>query len=192
MGDTREEAIWTSGEIRLPNGAMQGNQLDAFRYKSNRDSFGDLSRKSLEEIPGREIPGTRYAIPQVETYRKYGDASRKVEIDALEERGTFPILGFFWGGIAYSRSETDECLLFYAMAKRPLKYGYAGPGAYVCGNRKSDALFARMVCQNFRVCAPRRKRYNYSVYGMRCRSWLTECGVLERRMRRVLIYSQNP
>ena len=35
------------------------------------------------------MPGIRKVIPKEETYNKYGDAARKIEIDAIEKRGTF-------------------------------------------------------------------------------------------------------
>ena len=35
------------------------------------------------------MPGMRKEIPKEETYNKYGDAARKIEIEAIEKHGTF-------------------------------------------------------------------------------------------------------
>ena len=70
-------------EIQEVNSADQIDQLNDLRFEMQSAKF-NLSRSNSEEILGNGIPGMRKEIPQEETYYKYGDASRKVEIGGGE------------------------------------------------------------------------------------------------------------
>ena len=63
-------------------------QLNALRFEMQSGKF-NLSRSDSEEIMENETPGMRKAIPKEGTYIKYGDASRKVGIDAIGKLGDF-------------------------------------------------------------------------------------------------------
>ena len=43
-----------------------------------------MSREASEKILENEMPGMRKEIPKEETNNKYGDAARKIEIEAVE------------------------------------------------------------------------------------------------------------
>ena len=46
-------------------------------------------REKSEQIPENEMPGMRKRIPKEETQNKYGGASRRIELEAIGENGTF-------------------------------------------------------------------------------------------------------
>ena len=57
-----------------------------------RFKFGNkknLPMEASELILENEMPGMGKEIPKEETYNKYGDAARKIEIEAIEKHGTF-------------------------------------------------------------------------------------------------------
>ena len=76
------------GEISEVNSADQIGQLDAFRFEM-KSKNSNLSSSKMGEISENETPGMRKAIPKEETYRKYGDAPRNVEIEAIGKHGAF-------------------------------------------------------------------------------------------------------
>ena len=59
-----------------------------------------LSRAASELILENEMPGMRKEIPKEETYNKYGDAARKIEIGQLGNMALlseFPLQKFLMG-----------------------------------------------------------------------------------------------
>ena len=69
-------------------GPEEGKQMGNFCYKSKISGGGMRDEKS-RAILEQAIPGTTNAIPQVETYNKYGATGRKAEIDSLDGRDVF-------------------------------------------------------------------------------------------------------
>ena len=61
--------------------ADEVDPLIGLRFKFGKTK--NLSRAASELISENEIPGMRKEIPKEETY-KYGDAARKIEIEAIE------------------------------------------------------------------------------------------------------------
>ena len=64
------------------------DQLSAWRFMTQMKSK-NLSRERIGEISENEMPGITEAIPIGETYNKYGDTARKVEIGAIGKHGGF-------------------------------------------------------------------------------------------------------
>ena len=92
------------------------------------------------------MPGMRNEIHKEETYIKYGDAARKVEIEATGKHGAFkrsPCSGIPEG----------ESLIagrfVYTMGNKPIAAGRKKTGAYVGTNRKLDARFCVKVRREF-------------------------------------------
>ena len=65
----------------------QLDQLNSLRFEMQSAKF-NLSRAKSEKISENEMPVTRKEIQKEETYNKYGDADREVEIGAIAKRGT--------------------------------------------------------------------------------------------------------
>ena len=74
------------------------------------------------------MPGMRMGIPKEETYYKYGEDDRKVEIEAIGKHGTF-------GRIPSSEVPDGEPLtegrFAYAVKNKPISAGHIETGAYV-------------------------------------------------------------
>ena len=70
------------------NSARQMDKLVALRFKTKMDGR-NLSREEIVGISSNEIPCMRAAMPTGETYNKYGDTAREVEIDAVGNHGFF-------------------------------------------------------------------------------------------------------
>ena len=51
--------------------------------------FKNLSRVVIEGISENEMPGAMEEIPKEESYIKYGDTAREVEIGAIGKHGAF-------------------------------------------------------------------------------------------------------
>ena len=90
------------------------------------------------------MPGMRGEIPKGETYNKYGDAARKIEIDATGDSGTFI-------RVPFSEIPDAESLVewrfVYTMGNKSLSPGHKKTGEYVGENRK---LRARFCVKGFR------------------------------------------
>ena len=68
------------------NSADRIDQLNALRFKmqsGNKNSPWGKKRGNFEN----EMPGMVKEIQKAETYNKYGDAARKIEIDAIGKHG---------------------------------------------------------------------------------------------------------
>ena len=65
------------------NSANQTDQLDAMRFKM-KSKNSNLPSSKIEEISESDMQGTRKEIPKEETYNKYGDMARTIEIDEIE------------------------------------------------------------------------------------------------------------
>ena len=92
------------------------------------------------------MPGMRKEIPKAETYNKYGDAARKVEIEATGKHGAFkrsPCSGIPEG----------ESLIagrfVYTMGNKPIAAGRKKTGAEVGENRKLEARFCAKGFREF-------------------------------------------
>ena len=74
------------GEITELNSDGPIDQLEDLRFemKSQKSNF---SSSKCEKISENETHGVRKEIPQEETFSKYGDAARKVEIEAIGKHG---------------------------------------------------------------------------------------------------------
>ena len=72
--------------------------------------------------------------PKEETYNKYGDADRKIEIEAIEKHGTFVRIPF--GQVPIGES-LIEGRFAYTIKNKPLSAGYGKTGAYLDENRKT-------------------------------------------------------
>ena len=83
------------------NSADQIDQLNALRFKI-QSRKRNLSRVKREKIAEKETPTTRKGIPKEETYNKYGEAARKMEIDAIWET---------WGIRENAFSEIPDAIL---------------------------------------------------------------------------------
>ena len=70
------------------NSADQIDPLGASRFKMKSGNYNLPSSKS-DGILENERPGMRKAIQKEENYNIYGDAARKVEIEASGEHGGF-------------------------------------------------------------------------------------------------------
>ena len=68
------------------NSDGQIDQLEALRFKM-KSRKPNLSSSESGEISENEMPGMRKGIPKEETFVKYGDAAREVEIDSIENAG---------------------------------------------------------------------------------------------------------
>ena len=75
-------AEWQVGEID------QENQLGSFHF-SDKFPGGRMSSEKSEKINWPEMPGMRNDIHKAETYNKYGDDARKIEIASLGKHDTF-------------------------------------------------------------------------------------------------------
>ena len=75
-------------EIQEANSADQIYQLEALRFKMKSMDFNLPSSRSVE-IAANEMPGMRKEMPIGETFSKYGDSARRVEIESIEKHGTF-------------------------------------------------------------------------------------------------------
>ena len=72
------------------NDVLSADEVDPliglrFKFGKNKNLPRTASELNLEN----EMPGMRKEIPKEETYNKYGDAARKIEIEAIEKHGTF-------------------------------------------------------------------------------------------------------
>ena len=66
--------------------------LIGLRFKFGK--MRHLPREASEQILENEMPGMRIEIQKGDTYSKYGDAVRKIEIEAIEKHGTFARIPF--------------------------------------------------------------------------------------------------
>ena len=88
MGERQkiEEEWQEMEEINNSLNVNQADQLESSRYKMKAKIITYQKRKG--GILENEIPGMRKEIPKEETKNKYGDASRRIEIAAIEKHGT--------------------------------------------------------------------------------------------------------
>ena len=86
--DREMENGWQAlGGIQEVHSSDQIDQLNDLRLKMQSAKF-NLPRATSEKISENEMHGIRKKIPKEETYNKYGDAARKVEIEAIGIHGT--------------------------------------------------------------------------------------------------------
>ena len=76
------------GESKKLNSADQIGQLNDLRFKTKM-GHKNLSGGKSVQFRKNEMPGMEWGIPKEETYRKYGDAAREVEIGAVGKMGHF-------------------------------------------------------------------------------------------------------
>ena len=69
------------------------DQLNALSFKMQTGNK-NLPRERSGEIAEDEMPGMGGEIPKEETYNKYGDTSRKIEIGAIGKHGAFTRMPF--------------------------------------------------------------------------------------------------
>ena len=84
------------------------------------------------------MPGMRKEFPKEETYNKYGDAARKIEIGAIENTELLYESPF----LEFRNGVTErEGRFVYAMGDKPIKAGHKRAGSYIDESRKLDARF---------------------------------------------------
>ena len=77
----RQEVEKEWGEWKNVLSADEVDPLVGLRFKFGK--IRQLPREASEKILENEMPGMRKEIPKKETYNKYGDAARKIEIEAI-------------------------------------------------------------------------------------------------------------
>ena len=127
-----------------------------------RKMSSEIFNKTLE----LEMHGIRKSILIEETYNKYEDSPRKVQIDSMEGHGTFIMLDIseISDGCA-----VIEWIFVGASENKHLKSGYAKAGHILDGSRKLVALSARTICKNFLELKQLRIKRNYRVSDRRYR-----------------------
>ena len=118
----------------------------------------DLPREKREEILENETPSIRQEIPKEETYDKYGDASRKIEIWAIGEHGGFARIHFT---VIPQAVSLIAGIFVYTVGNKPISAGYAKAGANVGENRELGAVFCVKGFKNLRKQMHPQQRYNY-------------------------------
>ena len=124
--------------------ANQTDRLEALGFKM-KSTNRNLSRAGSVIIPENEMPGMRKEIPKEETYNKYGDSARKIEIGAIGKRGTFIRIPFqkFRGRSAERRA------IFVQNENKQIADCRKITGACVDEHRKLDARFRAGGSQEF-------------------------------------------
>ena len=75
-------------EINNTQKVNQTDQLEALGFKTKAKNH-NLPKAKSEQILENEMPRMRKEIPKEETQKnKYGDAARKIEIEAIRKHGT--------------------------------------------------------------------------------------------------------
>ena len=92
--DEFEQEVISTGVLtvqwhgRSVYGTNREQHLEEYHYKAGSFS-GNMSSEISEKIQEQEMHGVGKAMPSGGTCNKYGDDTRKVDVDALEEHGTF-------------------------------------------------------------------------------------------------------
>ena len=114
-------------EINNSLNVNQTDQLEALRYKLKAKNH-NFPREKSEQILENEMPGMRKAIPKEETQNKYGGASRRIEIEAIQKHGDCRKSSFLRDS---GRGSLIEGRFAYTIKNKPIADGNKKTGAYM-------------------------------------------------------------
>ena len=113
--------------------------------------------ESEKRFRKNEMPGAGKEIPKEETYNKFGDAARKIEIGAIGKHGTFARIPF---AEIPNGASVIEGRFVYTIKINPFG-GCEKTGANLDENRKLDAGFRVKGSQEVVGKTQQCPKYNY-------------------------------